>query len=515
MVMDDLKPAGSKYWNARKGLLYYQAVRTLTEGLSANARSILDVGSAGCPYLDWFPHIAEKFSVDLENPYKGPGIVSARADFLEWEPGRTFDVVTCFQVLEHVPRADVFAQKLLSLGEIVVVSVPFKWPKGAAKTHVNDPVDAKKMRSWFGREPNFEFVCPELLQGYPRLIHVYERHDHKWRNLKNRASRAAAGWPAEKPPETGAPTPKKTKAAPAKVRSSPPAARPAAKTTPVGRLKTWVRRLKRKWRGASKSSLTPAPLPPIDVPQHTVRPPTAEAPPIHPKGEKMFRRVEEATCNICGGTKFRGGPNGRLSPTKKLPNCVGCRSMERHRSLHACYEGLPFGFLRWRRALQFSRDPSLQGLPFKSYEVSKYGGENHLDVQKLDRPDASYDLLVLNHVLECVPDVRAALKECMRVLSPEGILQITFARPHARDSTRDFSEPQGEDRILHLFGKDVERYFRLAELGIGCFVDREEDPVTGTPQEFHFFSRDPRQIAILQSYSDLRHKLARPVALAA
>ena len=47
----------ARYWEARQDLLYYQVVRVLAQGLSKEAASILDVGSAACPYLDWFPHL--------------------------------------------------------------------------------------------------------------------------------------------------------------------------------------------------------------------------------------------------------------------------------------------------------------------------------------------------------------------------------------------------------------------------------------------------------------------------
>ena len=71
-----------KYWTNRQNLLYYSAFKVLADGLSKDAGSILDVGSAGCPYLDWFPHIQERVSVDMERPYKGPGITSVKANFL-------------------------------------------------------------------------------------------------------------------------------------------------------------------------------------------------------------------------------------------------------------------------------------------------------------------------------------------------------------------------------------------------------------------------------------------------
>src|SRR5688572_33450532 len=58
----------ARYWEARQDLLYYQVVRVLAQGLSKEAASILDVGSAACPCLDWFPHIEKRVSVDLYNP---------------------------------------------------------------------------------------------------------------------------------------------------------------------------------------------------------------------------------------------------------------------------------------------------------------------------------------------------------------------------------------------------------------------------------------------------------------
>ena len=181
------------YWDRRKEYLYYQVVRALAHGLSQDAKSIVDIGSAACPYLDWFPHVPERVSLDLHRPYEAPGIIPVTADFLSWEPGRRFDLVTCLQVLEHIPDATAFAQKLLLTGDIVVVSVPYRWKPGRARTHVQDPVDEKKMRAWFGRDPNFEYVCREVTLNADRLIQVYEPSPGKWRHLKERRSLIAAG----------------------------------------------------------------------------------------------------------------------------------------------------------------------------------------------------------------------------------------------------------------------------------------------------------------------------------
>lgn len=175
------------YWSSRRELLYYQVVRQLIEGLGAGAQSMLDVGSKGCPYLDWFPAIPHRVSVDIEEPATGNGIVAVTADFLKWQPDRRFDIVTCLQVLEHIEDPKAFAQKLLAAGRTVIVSVPHAWPAGGLDGHLHDPVTERKMRAWFGREANFSYVCREVLNHSDRLIQVYEPSPIIWSNLHKRA----------------------------------------------------------------------------------------------------------------------------------------------------------------------------------------------------------------------------------------------------------------------------------------------------------------------------------------
>jgi len=174
------------YWEKRKDILYYQAFRILTQNLSQGVTSMIDVGSGACPYLDWFPHVKERTSLDIAQPYVAEGIESIAADFLEWQPERKYQIITCLQVIEHIPRAELFAKKLLSLGGTVIVSVPYKWPAGKTAGHVQDPVDEEKMLQWFKREPNYSYVCREIEADVSRLIHVYERNKDQWRSLKQR-----------------------------------------------------------------------------------------------------------------------------------------------------------------------------------------------------------------------------------------------------------------------------------------------------------------------------------------
>ena len=165
------------YWERREGARYFKEVRRLAHSAAPGACSILDVGSNGCPYLDWFRHIPRRVSLDIETPYANSGIESIRADFFDYMPRERFDLVLCLQVMEHIPDAGAFAQRLLAVGRTVITSVPYKWaPEKCAGDHVHDPVDEAKMLGWFGRPPSVSFIAWErkgLRWRAPRLVSCY------------------------------------------------------------------------------------------------------------------------------------------------------------------------------------------------------------------------------------------------------------------------------------------------------------------------------------------------------
>lgn len=159
-ALQDNSAAGS-YWEQRSHFAYYRVARSLAQEIAPRARSILDVGSNGCPHLDWFEHAERKVSVDLVTPYCGPGVEAVTADFFRYATNERFDVCLCLQVLEHVANPSAFARKLLSLADHVIASVPYRWPAGKCVAHLHDPVDEAKMREWFGREPNLSIIVEE------------------------------------------------------------------------------------------------------------------------------------------------------------------------------------------------------------------------------------------------------------------------------------------------------------------------------------------------------------------
>jgi hypothetical protein len=162
-----------KYWKDRNDAAYLHVVRGICDTIAPDAKTVLDVGSVGTPILEWRRDGARRLvSIDLRRPYVATGVESIRGDFLEYPLGEPFDLVTCLQVLEHVPDPAAFAEKLLSAGRIVVVSVPYKWPKEACSNHIHDLVDEQVMRSWFGRLPTSHYIAREP-SGVSWLVQVY------------------------------------------------------------------------------------------------------------------------------------------------------------------------------------------------------------------------------------------------------------------------------------------------------------------------------------------------------
>jgi hypothetical protein len=167
-------PPDDSYWRDRADLTYYRTAAEYVRRHSPHGRTLLDVGGGvqwGCRFLELLPEW-DRTSLELPSD-KGcrlDGVREIPADFLAWRPDRQYDVVTCLQVLEHIPDAVTFARKLLTLAPVMVVSVPYRWPRGTVPSHVHDPVDEQKLRGWMGCEP-----IESLKSGSPlaRLVAVY------------------------------------------------------------------------------------------------------------------------------------------------------------------------------------------------------------------------------------------------------------------------------------------------------------------------------------------------------
>ena len=120
--LDDVDPniligyESGQYWQNRMDLMYYSYLDYIVRTLGKNAKSMIDIGTANCPYLEWFDWIPERVSFDMAEPYRSSTVEGIQGDFLTHDfGGKKYDVATCLQVLEHVPDVIPFARKLLEI----------------------------------------------------------------------------------------------------------------------------------------------------------------------------------------------------------------------------------------------------------------------------------------------------------------------------------------------------------------------------------------------------------------
>ena len=180
---------------------------------------------------------------------------------------------------------------------------------------------------------------------------------------------------------------------------------------------------------------------------------------------KSWRKDQIHSCNICGwaGNSFNGPFHCEMA------ECPRCGSIARDRFLLFCF---------------LSRTPDAEGMkvletsprlgaPYRrmmrkyfdytssDYDLSAHEGDIRLDLQKIDLPSQSVDILLTPHVLEHVPETTAALSEIHRILSPGGkmYLQVPLCRGLTR--TPDVPEFHADNtKVFYNFGWDLTNTIR-------------------------------------------------------
>ncbi len=187
-------------------------------------------------------------------------------------------------------------------------------------------------------------------------------------------------------------------------------------------------------------------------------------------------------CPICGY-------EGMFSPVRHKPEiwCPSCDSRPRHRLLKLWFDQAANGaeIRPGTRVLHFAAEPWVGDL--LRDRVAEYVTADindlfdiRLDIEAMDLPDARFDMLIANHVLEHVDDARA-FAEIARVLAPGGRAVITVPMVEGWDETYEvegLTEAErklqyGDPTHVRFYGRDFRDRVRAAGLSLAEFTATE------------------------------------------
>ncbi|MBO0727846.1 MAG: class I SAM-dependent methyltransferase [Acidimicrobiaceae bacterium] len=144
--------------------------------------------------------------------------------------------------------------------------------------------------------------------------------------------------------------------------------------------------------------------------------------------------------------------------------CFSCGSIARDRFLYHCWTSrVPYSASA--RVLETSprlgrryrsRMARLVEYLASDYDERAHRANVHLDLQAIDLPAQSLDVILTAHVLEHVPDTDRALGEIHRVLKRGGVALIAVPVPQALTMAPDGPEYHGDRTLVYWrFGLDL------------------------------------------------------------
>lgn len=189
-------------------------------------------------------------------------------------------------------------------------------------------------------------------------------------------------------------------------------------------------------------------------------------------------------CPCCAWHLRRFLPFRQISGRGEL--CPRCGSFTRHRLTWLYLKNRTTFFSEVCRVLHFAPEFTLQrrlealdNIEYESADLDSPWAQMRVDITHIPKPDGTYDVVLCSHVLQYVPQDRAAMREIYRILKPGGyaILQVpirwnreqtyedpTITTPEAREKAFGHSD------FVRIYGKDYPD--RLKEAGFEVIVDQ-------------------------------------------
>jgi len=170
------------------------------------------------------------------------------------------------------------------------------------------------------------------------------------------------------------------------------------------------------------------------------------------------------TCPICG---YNGVFISVGHPPRWDARCLNCGSRERHRLLHLWIVDGGGNKLAGKRILHFAPEKvtmrQMRGNPlYETADLYQPGVTHRVDITHVPLPDASYDVVMANHVLEHIDDDRQAMREMFRLLKPGGMALLTVPINPTRQETYEYSAAVSPaQRHAHFSAADHVRYYGL------------------------------------------------------
>jgi SAM-dependent methyltransferase len=190
-------------------------------------------------------------------------------------------------------------------------------------------------------------------------------------------------------------------------------------------------------------------------------------------------------CPICAHQGYFFASGWPLVPDSVCPRC---RSIGRHRQHHLLVGHHP-EWIDGAEVLHFAPEPCFvadyekRANRYVRADYDPAGDEDRVDIQSMPYADQSFDTIICHNVLEHVPDDRAALAECFRVLRPGGRALFSFPLCDAWEENYEnpsITDPQGRD--LHFNQRDHFRYYgrdaydRIRAAGFHLETDIAREP---------------------------------------
>jgi len=195
----------------------------------------------------------------------------------------------------------------------------------------------------------------------------------------------------------------------------------------------------------------------------------------------IFYLGDRVECPVCKHTYRKFLPYGRVSRSNAL--CPNCLSLERHRLIWLFLQKETGFFTENLRILHIAPEPcfidrfeAVHGDKYITADLESPLARVKMDIHDMPFPDASFDVVFCNHVLEHVKDDKLALGEIHRVLAPKGwgILQIPmyFPLPDKTFEDASITSPAGREKAfgqrdhVRLYGKDYPKRLRQAGFSV-------------------------------------------------